>query len=582
VDLEGLPSLRGAQKRSRRTSMIVGGVLVVGLAAGGFGLLRKIESDNREKVAASWSAFSRCLIGEPLAAGEKASARFRNIQLSAMVLPEPMRSEPGQPPWPNRCSYQAHAVRETMKSAGLSKKDEKDLAYWTENLGKLLKERKPEQDDLSEPMDKTWEEAAKAQLLPPPGAPDTSKADGPAPPPVARPLTVDDLRKADPITKESFTFKTVFEEPFQSPKLRLLVEDKSVAASPFFCTFAAGAGKCAKLPEKLATGHSGFRLLGSTDDDASPLVFLGQGGIEGIFRAESGELVDRVASFDAYSSKSGFVALVAAGNTDDGEFKMLTQESPGAPIKTIKFTPGKMQPKLKRIYGGRMLWDQLLILAYDEDDKLKLYAMQVTPKGAEPLVEVGPLEDGGAITGCRTADTIVARIGRSPSFFTFLAGGRWSKPVSAEATSGTFSCRQSEAVFTTDWGMVQARCTAAGCQDQSADRDSLHHKIDAFAPRDKFFDTVELDGKILVVWAGGTLGGLRMRLAPITQIEQTKDTVIFDDRVQEGAIKDLSTMFEMRLYSRDRFAYLLLSTVAGVHAIRIDADGTFGPAKISW
>jgi hypothetical protein len=582
VDLAGLPSLRGEQKRLKRRAMLIGAVLLVVLGGGGVALLRKIESDNTEKISGSWSAFSRCLLGEPLAAGEKPSLRFRNLQLSAMVLPEPQRSEPGQLPWPNRCSYPAHAVREALRDSGLAKKDEKDLAYWTENLGKLLKERKPAQDDLSEPIDKAWEEAAKAQLLAPPGSPGSSKADGPLPPPPARPLTIDELRKADPITKESFALKAVFEEPFQSPKLHLLVEDKSVAASPFLCTFLGSSAQCAKLPAPIATGHSGFRLLGSTADEAAPLVFLGQGGSEGIFRSQGGELVDRVVSFDAYAAKGGFVALVAAGNNENGEFKMLTQEAPGMPMKSTLFEPEKMQPKLKRIYGGRMLWDQLLIQAYDQDDRLKLYAMPVTPNGASPLVEIGEIDRGGAISGCRTAETMVARIGVDGSMLTFLAGGRWSKPVAAGSTGGTFSCRGSEAVFTSEWGLSQARCTAAGCQDQNVERDVLYNKLADFAPRDKFFDAVELDGKLLVVWAGGQLAGLRMRLAPIEQIAQTKDIVLFDDRVQDGVLKDLSTMFEMRLYARDRAAYLLLSTLAGVHAIRIEADGTFAPAKINW
>lgn len=576
VDLAGLPSLRSEQKRLKRRALLIGAVLLIVLGGGGIALLRKVESDNTEKVAASWSAFSRCLVGEPLAAGEKPSLRFRNLQLSAMVLPEPQRSEPGQLPWPNRCSYPAHAVREALRDSGLAKKDEKDLAYWAENLGKLLKERKPAQDDLSEPIDKVWEEATKAQLV-------AGKADGPLPIAPARPLTLDDLRKADPITKESFALKAAFEEPFQSPKLHLLVEDKSVAASPFLCTFAGTSAQCAKLPASIATGHSGFRLLGSTADEAAPLVFLGQGGSEGIFRSQGGELVDRVVSFDAYAAKSGFVALVAAGNNENGEFKMLTQEAPGMPMKSTLFEPEKMQPKLKRIYGGRMLWDQLLIQAYDQDDKLKLYAMQVTPKGASPLVEVGELESGGAISGCRTAETIVARIGVDSSMLTFLAGGRWSKPVSAAgSTSGTFSCRGSEAIFTYEWGPTQARCTAAGCQDQNVDRELLYNKLADFAPRDKFFGSVELDGKLLVVWAGGQFAGLRMRLAPIEQIAQAKDIVIFDDRVQDGALKDLSTMFEMRLFARDGAAYLLLSTLAGVHAIRIEPNGTFAPAKITW
>ena len=41
-------------------------------------------------------------------------------------------------------------------------------------------------------------------------------------------------------------------------------------------------------------------------------------------------------------------------------------------------------------------------------------------------------------------------------------------------------------------------------------------------------------------------------------------------------------MFETRLYVRDRFAIVLLNTVAGVHAIRIEESGAFASAKAVW
>jgi len=43
----------------------------------------------------------------------------------------------------------------------------------------------------------------------------------------------------------------------------------------------------------------------------------------------------------------------------------------------------------------------------------------------------------------------------------------------------------------------------------------------------------------------------------------------------------VSTILGFRLYSREHFAVLLLSTLAGVHAFRIDPDGKFTPWNVT-
>ena len=47
--------------------------------------------------------------------------------------------------------------------------------------------------------------------------------------------------------------------------------------------------------------------------------------------------------------------------------------------------------------------------------------------------------------------------------------------------------------------------------------------------------------------------------------------------VLEGKDVRASTILGFRLYSRERFAVLLLSTLAGVHAFRIDTEGKLKP-----
>ena len=81
--------------------------------------------------------------------------------------------------------------------------------------------------------------------------------------------------------------------------LRLLVEDKDVPNSPFICTVSAGqpGAHCAPLSADVGSTMHGFRMLGTADDDADPLVFAGKNGADGVFRAQAGEKIDATATY---------------------------------------------------------------------------------------------------------------------------------------------------------------------------------------------------------------------------------------------------------------------------------------------
>jgi hypothetical protein len=88
---------------------------------------------------------------------------------------------------------------------------------------------------------------------------------------------------------------------------------------------------------------------------------------------------------------------------------------------------------------------------------------------------------------------------------------------------------------------------------------------------------VDLAGKLLVVWSAGERAGLRMRITPPDAFDKGKDVLVFDDHVRGGKVTSESTLLGFRLFSRDGFAVLLLSTVAGLHALRIGPDGAVAP-----
>ncbi|MEJ7735674.1 MAG: hypothetical protein WKG00_41610 [Polyangiaceae bacterium] len=254
-------------------------------------------------------------------------------------------------------------------------------------------------------------------------------------------------------------------------------------------------------------------------------------------------------------------------------------------------------------YSSQILWDTVVLRGVTKQGDRRLFARQLTATGIGEAVDIGELEEagrveGGAdeaphITGCRSGDELAVRVkGWRNDFLSFRTGGRWSQPVSPNLTGGTLSCRKGEAIITrvepaaasAAWKstVTQVRCTAAGCTHEGAMFEQILHTMFQFAPRDGQLDAVELDGKLLVVWAAGERGGVRMRFASADRIASAPDTVLYDDLTKDGKVDKLSTLFGLRLLARDGFAILLLSTVSGVHALRIGTDGKVGLASIEW
>jgi hypothetical protein len=181
--------------------------------------------------------------------------------------------------------------------------------------------------------------------------------------------------------------------------------------------------------------------------------------------------------------------------------------------------------------------------------------------------------------------------GYDHDFMTFRLGDRWSPPVTPGITGGTLSCSKSTAAITrvepasteSSWKtqIRQVQCSTAGCRTDVVRMEHLVHKRPDFAPREGHIDAVALDGKLLVVWAAGERGGVRMRLAPANEIASAPDALIYDDMIKEGRVQPLSTLFDLKLFSREGFAVLLLATVTGVHALRIDEGGKISPLKVT-
>jgi hypothetical protein len=319
-----------------------------------------------------------------------------------------------------------------------------------------------------------------------------------------------------------------------------------------------------------------------------------------VFRADTGELVESVYSYGGYARKDGSSAVLG------------WDEKQRKPILSRRVAGGARERQLidtnlrvsNFYYDTQILWDLMLLRGVTKQDERRFFAAPYAWHGEGlPFVDVGELPepgliDGGAdeaphIAGCRSKNATVVRVkGRFNDFLSFYTGGKWSPPTSPELTGGTMSCHGAEAVITRSeiagqeaaWktSFSQVHCTPAGCRGAVAKMEPWLKQHYEFAPRDAHVDAVDLDGKLLVVWAAGERGGVRMRLAAPENIASAEDVILFDDFENNGQIQKLSTLFDLRLFSREGFAILLLSTVAGVHAIRIEAGGNAAPVAITW
>lgn len=573
--------------------MALGGAIAVVLLGGGLGgTLWYQDRAATQRVEESFGAFSRCLLGAPLEANESASLRFRALQLASSTLADADRAVDNGEAWPNRCGNLGHAVAEALTSAGRAKKDGPDLASWAETLAKALKERDAFLADLSEPVENVWLEAKNAGVTP------RGSTEGAPPPPLPTPLDVAKLATTEPLSKTTFPLTAAYTEPHASPVLKLLVDERGAEGAPFVCRYAAGDAelRCKSLPPSIAATGQGLRLLGSSDDAAAPLVFAGNRGDRGIFRADTGDEIESLYAYGGYAAADGFAATL--GFREVARELILTRRAPGAAkVRRViepAFDVGNYY------YSTQVLWDRVVFRAINDagDRRLYLHELERTGDPVGRMTDVGELPepgmiDGGAdepphIAGCRTKQATVIRVkGHYNDFLTVLVAGKTSQPVSPELTGGVLGCAGTTASVTrlepagreNAWktSVSQALCTSAGCRAASVSMEPMMHGHYELAPREGLVDTVSLGDQLVVAWAAGERGGVRLRIGAADRIAKEKDILVFDDLVKDGRVQKLSTLFDLRLFSREGFALLLLNTTAGVHALRVEPDGRVTP-----
>ena len=589
-----------AQFKPRRGRAVIG--LVAGVALAGAGvatLFWRADVDAREREAVAWGNLTRCLIGDAVPVNGKVSLLARKIQLSAVGEQVENRAAADGDPWPSRCSSPALALQETLKDTGRLTSDGAELGKAVEAFGKKLKESKQPSLDIFETVDRLWDLAGKLSLAP------KSVGDVKAPPAPAEGLDLDALEAVPPLAKKAFSLDTVFSERVPSGLLRLIATSKDLPDAPLVCEFPAGAttGHCGKLPAAVLAASKDIRLLGSTEDDAHPLVFADKRGDGGIFRSDTGEKLGAIFSYGGFSRKDGFAAVL--GWDDKGDKKkpfVLTRQRAGAPAKEDRFAIEGVKWALNDV---AMLWDHMVWEHFDgKTGERRLLARKLAesddptahPTDVGKIWDYDRVEDYDraeeTIRGCKTKEALVVLVnGRFRDSVAFYTGDRWIEPLQLPGTGGTLSCRGTEATETrvdplrgdASWKeyIGQDRCTPAGCQHKAVNVGDVLHKLSELVPADAWnFAAADLDGKLLVVWVAGSAGGVRMKLAPIDQIAAAPDTVVLDDMTRGGHVEHARQLNDIRLFTQQGYAVLLVGTSVGVHALRIDPAGKVLPIPI--
>jgi hypothetical protein len=307
-------------------------------------------------------------------------------------------------------------------------------------------------------------------------------------------------------------------------------------------------------------------------------VLVGRDGEDGVHRSDSGEKITAMKVYGAYIGKDGYVAIAGHASDDDGRFELVQQRGPGAPIDKRRIEPGDFSPKATQIHRKQVLWEQLLVQTVDDaatDHAPHVHALALPAEDGAKPVSLMPLNWVNAvILGCRTPETVVARVGIEQGYLTFFSGAKWSTPAPVDYFPRAMSCDKGEAIFTNMDG-TQQRCTPAACQETLGSGATF----DPFKPREGA--VADLNGKVLVISLTEEGGALRYRWDAGKALDRKgQDRVLFDDLVRDGAVQQDSTVLGMLLLGRGRFAVVLMTTPKGVYALRFGPDGKPAPATI--
>jgi hypothetical protein len=512
------------------------------------------------RASSEWKELSHCLFGGPLTEGELPSTRLRNIALAAMSQAASKHFEE----WPASCREPATAMIDALESEG---KKSTALGRIVRDLPESL-ERKPSEFIAQFVWFDALVAAAEAEGLPPAG---TSGAHQPPAAP-ATPLRSGDLPPFTPGTHGLLSART---DAAAGPSPLVVFGDKPW---PRACRFAAlpeplATARCHDLPAAIPAYEPHPR--NSSEPGEKALVTAGYFLPTDTWDAEQGAPLDATMSLAGRLRDDGTVVVV---HRPDARKLVVVRRAGTARVESTIDVDASV--KTAEMIGEVLVWWQ------GSDEAVKLLALSI-PAGDAPLGAPTAL-DGvryGSLTGCTSgATTVVVSKGKDgKASVVFGTGDRWSAPVQADARFQHVTCRGEEAWLTGAWrfgtslDVFGVHCTPASCKTTSTEVGAFR-SVSLGDSRGDYFnpdaiDAVDLGGKMLVVWNGGSYEGVRMRLAPAAEIDRASDVVLVD---YGYSLWNVPSVGNLSLVGVPGAAVLLLDAKP-IRALRIDANGSVTP-----
>jgi hypothetical protein len=538
-----------------------------------------------------WGPLSRCLVGPPLAEGEKASARMRLSELGLLAQPRKKRGD-----WPKGCIDLAKPLRERL-GALESDAGHDDVQRLKQTLDELASAGPAMYlADKESPLIDRLFDAARALGL---GVePEDMPANATLAPAPQKPLDRQLLALLG--TSQGFVERV---ELAPSESVGFMIgsgDDKS-----FQCRISS-----AKAPLDSASCKEASRKLGIV---ATPLSREGEGdelyfdrGPEPAVWTPSGESQPGPYSASAFVFADGTLADVTKG---DKGFTMVRQH-PGRRPETAPLR----QPPAARWLGfraGTILWRGPIIGPLGQS-RLKLQEVQPGRVGLSGEIELSEVpKDVAEIEACRSGDTLaVALVGEDPKpinpkdkadpprtvAMVFRSGAerKWHKSGFAAVRFGAephpwelgwwraMSCDERGASFA--WLRPDRRIGLVRCDKEGAGdgcKSSMSEPIGALDDSEKLRLAVFGD-KVLVVRVQRTIAPLSgvsdvlsMRFGPLGTLHKAREQVLLGDD-DHGGLDNLHK--SLGLVATGGAAVILVHAGDRIHGLRIDASGR--PSKL--
>lgn len=507
---------------------------------------------NSEEVPKAWSALATCLAGD--AAASPLAQRAEKLRLNQLGSSGP---NTGKDAWPARCSAPANTLYATLDktgpTAGLRSKMRERLNCNEEKATCAV----PVDSSLISTATELWQAAESAGLK--------AQVSADAPKPVAAP----------PPTLDAKGWKSFSEKPgrLSGPLLTsdgralVLLKSGEGRVKPTACEFAAGFAKVrcleanADVPElpiqslDLVNDSSGIYVAGLTDDGL--VAYNLESGEKSQVRGRSGQLVRDGVVVEKGAKEEAPTAPPARGS----KAKPNVKEEGFVGLELSKGKAGKeIKLPITNAVGEPISVGNQIIFVSQGEGSSKLVAKSL---------EHGRLKDQAALKGtysgslraCRTGDHFAV------AAWGLRAGQQGAKAGPGGKTQFSLALYQSKAWSESfeatlaferalDSGLVCTKTGASVVWAQSVDGSAQIGRIDCSGTGCKT-NEVKLDGvdskwwwavgpiddKVFVLWRS-SLGETRLRVAPLAELAQAKDTILFDSPDFGGPpAGDLSTAF---------------------------------------